>query len=315
LSVADTMATRSLSFDSALQELGTLFHRIALLQFAPEAIADGAERARLLPYANAFDPEFLQLCYQIVTHGRGDLALAPDEYAGFSMTLLRLAVFKPEQPGGLLAGKSEAASGGHPRVSRVSASFSLSADSNVAPQGGSANTPPSASATPSFATSEPVYVPVKSEQETCPSETLSPTIGHDGRANIDVSEDVSREWHELLTRLSLGGMVRELAKHCELVSRDGSQIKLRLSRTHEHLLNNRGAQDKLQSELQSHLGSSLRLNIDVGDLMSETPAQRMATEQRERFSHAVAALENDPFVRDVIKLFDATLNESSIKPL
>ena len=41
------MDARSLAFDSALQELATLFHRIALLQFAPQALADDAERQRL----------------------------------------------------------------------------------------------------------------------------------------------------------------------------------------------------------------------------------------------------------------------------
>jgi DNA polymerase-3 subunit gamma/tau len=86
LNVAAAMDARSLSFDSALQELATLFHRVALAQFAPQAMVDADERARLAPYAAALDAEFLQLCYQIAIHGRDDLDLAPDEYAGFSMT-------------------------------------------------------------------------------------------------------------------------------------------------------------------------------------------------------------------------------------
>ena len=95
LDIAGQMDERSLSFDSALQELATLFHRIALLQFAPDALADDGERARLAPYAQRFDAEFLQLCYQIAVTGREQLPLAPDEYAGFSMTLLRLFAFRP----------------------------------------------------------------------------------------------------------------------------------------------------------------------------------------------------------------------------
>jgi DNA polymerase III gamma/tau subunit len=77
LTVAAEMDARSLSFDSALQELATLFHRIALVQFAPEAIVDEAERARLASYAQRLDAEFLQLCYQIAINGRSDLSLAP----------------------------------------------------------------------------------------------------------------------------------------------------------------------------------------------------------------------------------------------
>ena len=104
LTVAAEMDARSLSFDSALQELAVLFHRIALLQFAPEAIADEAERARLAGHARRFDAEFLQLCYQIAINGRSDLSLAPDEYSGFLMTLLRLSAFNPEPPPALGAG-------------------------------------------------------------------------------------------------------------------------------------------------------------------------------------------------------------------
>jgi len=95
LAVANTMEARSLSFNSALQELATLFHRIALLQFAPQAMLDQTECERLAPYAERFNAEYLQLCYQIVIHGRDELALAPDEAAGFTMTLLRLHAFRP----------------------------------------------------------------------------------------------------------------------------------------------------------------------------------------------------------------------------
>lgn len=98
LAVADAMEARSLSFDAALQALASLLGRVALVQFAPTAVADEVERQRLLAHAAQFDAEFLQLAYQIVIHGRDELALAPDEYTGFAMTLLRLHAFRPEQP-------------------------------------------------------------------------------------------------------------------------------------------------------------------------------------------------------------------------
>jgi DNA polymerase-3 subunit gamma/tau len=44
-----------------------------------------------------FGPEELQLFYQIATHGRTELPLAPDEYAGFTMTLLRMLAFAPQE--------------------------------------------------------------------------------------------------------------------------------------------------------------------------------------------------------------------------
>ncbi|MFZ6813101.1 DNA polymerase III subunit gamma/tau [Undibacterium sp. Rencai35W] len=96
LDVADEMAARSLSYKAALQDLGSLLHQIAIAQMVPDAVADDApEREEVLRLANLFGKEEIQLFYQIVVHGRNELALAPDEYAGFSMTLLRLLAFRP----------------------------------------------------------------------------------------------------------------------------------------------------------------------------------------------------------------------------
>jgi DNA polymerase III subunit gamma/tau len=96
LEIADNMAARSVAFDGALQELATLLHRIALVQTLPQAIAeDEPDRARLMELAQAFTAEDLQLYYQIAIHGRDEIDLAPDEYAGFSMTMLRMLAFAP----------------------------------------------------------------------------------------------------------------------------------------------------------------------------------------------------------------------------
>jgi DNA polymerase III subunit gamma/tau len=96
LDVADEMATRSLSYSAALQDLGTLLHRIALAQTVPAALSDDvAEREDIMRLATAFDAEEVQLFYQIAVHGRNELSLAPDEYAGFSMALLRMLAFRP----------------------------------------------------------------------------------------------------------------------------------------------------------------------------------------------------------------------------
>src|SRR5690606_195686 len=74
----------------------TLLHRIALAQTVPQAIADDEpERVRLLELARAYTPEDTQLFYQIAIHGRDEIDLAPDEYAGFTMTLLRMLAFAP----------------------------------------------------------------------------------------------------------------------------------------------------------------------------------------------------------------------------
>ncbi|MFM0553772.1 DNA polymerase III subunit gamma/tau [Paraburkholderia sediminicola] len=101
LSVADEMALRSLSFSTALQDLASLLHRIAWAQFAPSSVLDEwPEAADLRRFAEALSAEQVQLFYQISTIGRSELGLAPDEYAGFTMTLLRMLAFEPAPTGG-----------------------------------------------------------------------------------------------------------------------------------------------------------------------------------------------------------------------
>ena len=96
LRIADDMMSRSVALDAALQDLATLLHRIALAQTVPQAITDDEpERLRLIELAQQFSAEEIQLFYQIAIHGRNEIDLAPDEYAGFSMTLLRMLAFMP----------------------------------------------------------------------------------------------------------------------------------------------------------------------------------------------------------------------------
>ena len=99
--IADEMAGRSLSFSGALQDLASLLQKIALAQVVPAAVQDDwpeADDVRRL--AARFDAQSVQLFYQFANLGRSELALAPDEYAGFTMTLLRMLAFQPGQSGG-----------------------------------------------------------------------------------------------------------------------------------------------------------------------------------------------------------------------
>lgn len=98
LRISNSMAERSVLFDVALQELATLLHRIALLQTVPQAIAeDELEEPRMLELAKMLTAEEVQLYYQVAIHGRDEIDLAPDEFAGFTMTLLRMLAFKPDR--------------------------------------------------------------------------------------------------------------------------------------------------------------------------------------------------------------------------
>src|SRR5687767_11861382 len=94
---AERISARSVSYESALDELAAILHRVALAHAGVEPASDDADSARLTEMAGRLDAGTVQVMYQIALLGRRDLALAPDEYAGFTMTVLRMISFV--QPG------------------------------------------------------------------------------------------------------------------------------------------------------------------------------------------------------------------------
>ena len=97
--VVDTteeLRIQGLSPASTLEEMGLVLQRMAVLQAVPGALdesdPDAAEVARL---AQVMPSDETQLLYSMCLHGRGELGLAPDEYAALTMVLLRLLAFKP----------------------------------------------------------------------------------------------------------------------------------------------------------------------------------------------------------------------------
>ncbi len=107
-------------------------------------------------------------------------------------------------------------------------------------------------------------------------------------------------------------MARQLAQHCELAEQAEGRIVLRLAPAHKHL---QVHQEKLRAELAKGLGRQLILEIRLDEPAGETPKARVENARRERQERAIAAIESDPFVREACDLFDASIDESTIKPL
>jgi len=97
VSMTNEMQTHSLSFDAGLAGIASILLRVALLQLSREPTAGyESDHERLAAMAAQLDPEAVQLHYQIAVQGRSDLPLAPDEYSGFLMALVRMLAFRPD---------------------------------------------------------------------------------------------------------------------------------------------------------------------------------------------------------------------------
>ena len=95
----DTLRANGLNAAATLEEMTGLLQRMAVLQAVPEREAlmasDDPDTPELVRLARALPADETQLLYSLCLHGRGELGLAPDEYAALTMVLLRLLAFKP----------------------------------------------------------------------------------------------------------------------------------------------------------------------------------------------------------------------------
>jgi DNA polymerase III subunit gamma/tau len=94
--LAEVNALRGLGLSAAgtLEEVARLLQQMAVEQALPgslDASDSDTETARTL--AAALPSDETQLLYSIAVHGRAELSLAPDEYAGLVMVLLRFMAF------------------------------------------------------------------------------------------------------------------------------------------------------------------------------------------------------------------------------
>ena len=112
LAGVDALRQHGLSAAGTLEELATLLQQMAIEQAVPGALPETdpdtpttRELAALLP------ADETQLLYSFVLHGRQELTLAPDAYAGLAMVLLRLLAFAPAGGGAVPKAAAPAARG------------------------------------------------------------------------------------------------------------------------------------------------------------------------------------------------------------
>ncbi|MFD2451969.1 DNA polymerase III subunit gamma/tau [Ideonella paludis] len=100
LEQCDALRGQGLSASGTLEEMARLLQQMAVEQMVPgalDATDPDTEAARRL--GSVLAPDETQLLYSICLQGRAELSLAPDEYAGLVMVLLRFMAFPPQEGG------------------------------------------------------------------------------------------------------------------------------------------------------------------------------------------------------------------------
>ena len=341
---SEALRLNGLSAASTLEEMTTVLQRMAVLQAVPEmaegdddADPDIAETARL---ARALPADETQLLYSLCLHGRGELGLAPDEYAGLTMVLLRLLAFKPSGSAATTqaGGAAEPQKKPQPELTRATApapapSAPPAAVAAVAPpapapalEARPAVAPPAPGAHAERAQVRPAYTasapalhepppppvqaappqPPQRPPASAPSTTPPPLVP------VPFGEIWGQTVNQLVAAEAVAALTRELGLQSELRSQEGSLWTLRVER---ESLNQAAAREKLQAALQTHVGDpALKLAVEVGPV-TDTPARRNGAAAAERQRAAEEMIQNDPLVQDMMRDWGAKIVPGSIRPL
>ncbi len=338
---SEALRVNGLSAASTLEEMTTVLQRMAVLQAVPSMMAkalvtdedtdpEATETARL---AQTLPPDETQLLYSLCLHGRGELGLAPDEYAALTMVLLRLLAFKPAgsvpQPP---ADKSGSAAELSKKPHNLPEPFSAVKPAKAAVDSAERDTPtpiaPSAVVeklevtvkTPETDDVEGLNRPVSQliraladpeliAKEPVPIEPAS--IEQVAPANSQLGDFWATLVMQLVTADAVKTMARELALQSQLVVMNSEVWTLRVE---SPSLNSSANIDKLQAAINAlEPGrAAIVLAVDIGPV-NDTPVRRNQALAKERQLQAEALINNDPFVQDMVRHWGGKVVPGSIK--
>jgi len=277
IEIAKQMDERNLSFDAALNDLANLIQMISVAQAIPESLeASYLERDQVIALTKKISAEQLQLLYQITILGRRDLYLAPDEYAGFTMTLLRMLSFIPQDS--------------------VISKTSVPLRKDIATQA---------------IKLEPVIKPNETSLDIAEDKKKIEVLDEVTNDKPKVTRSFDGNWRGLVDQLKLG-LVKALAQQSELVSFKDNEMILSIADEHKHLLNET-YQKKLESSLSEYFNQRIKLII-LQKGANNSPLKQKQEERSTLMKDTEHAILQDQFVKSLLNEFNAEIIPSSIKP-
>ncbi|HZT55996.1 MAG TPA: DNA polymerase III subunit gamma/tau C-terminal domain-containing protein, partial [Burkholderiaceae bacterium] len=307
----DGLRGLGLSATGTLDEMAALLQQMAVLQAVPDAIdADDPDAPDAQRLAASIAADTTQLLYSIALHGRAELGLAPDEYSGLVMVLLRMLAFRPSDAAAPAPGPAAAPA---PRPAQAPAQPAVVAPAPVLRVAAPASEPPPWLDAPfDDEVREPAAVAREPEAAYAASPVASPVSAFTPTA-------VGARWAELVRTLVEAGSIsafgRELALQAQCVALDEQAVpvvcRLRVER---EALRAAAPCEKLQAALAEALQRSVRLEVEAG-AADDSPAKRDAAERARRQAQAEQIIHDDPLVRALMAQYKtARIVPGSVKP-
>ncbi len=305
LAVADEMAARSVAFGPALDDLAALLQRIAIAQVVKlESVVTDPDASVVSELAGTMSAEDVQLYYSLALKGREELALAPDEQVGFTMTLLRMLSFTDRVSGGTVAAptpvRAQALAQTVPITSTTKPLLAPrpQAITHILP----AETPENALYT-SALSMIPGAVYVEKVIEKATEQAVETALEA-------TALEFNGDWTAFSSRLPLAGLTRELAMQSELLSYDAAQFKLRVPKS---TLLAAGALEKLQSALSAALGRAIKVETELGTV-SNSASLTAARAKSEKQQAAEQAAATDDLAVQLMQKFGGQIVPGSVRP-
>ena len=339
---ARQMAAEGTGFDNALAELALLLQRIALAQTVPAAIApNDPESPRLHALAQAFSGEQIQLYYQCALRGKQDLPHAPDEYAGFVMTLLRMLAFAPFAAENTPRNAEIAHTQMHEPAAQHPVSGSPKTDNP--PQGqpeipadAAEPVPPESAAAdigqPENQTAQPEHGFANAAEEPAPAESKSkptkkgspknkaappaePQRQPETAADSPMPPFAAEHWHKITARIGTQvAAARMLLEHTAWAGWENGILHLATDPANTKSRVNKEYLDRIARVLSQAYAMPVRIQTQpLNETQKyETPAMRRERQTAENRARAQTLLEQDTTLRNIQEIFGTKWIEDSL---
>ena len=339
---ARQMAAEGTGFDNALAELALLLQRIALAQTVPAAIApNDPESPRLHALAQAFSGEQIQLYYQCALRGKQDLPHAPDEYAGFVMTLLRMLAFAPFAAENTPRNAEIAHTQMHEPAAQHPVSGSPKTDNP--PQGqpeipadAAEPVPPEPAAAdigqPENQTAQPEHEFANAAEEPAHAESKSkptkkgspknkaappaePQRQPETAADSPMPPFAAEHWHEITARIGTQvAAARMLLEHTAWAGWENGILHLATDPANTKSRVNKEYLDRIARVLSQAYAMPVRIQTQPLDETQkhETPAMRRERQTAENRARAQTLLEQDTTLRNIQEIFGTKWIDDSL---
>jgi DNA polymerase-3 subunit gamma/tau len=302
IGAVDGLRALGLSAGGTLEEMASLLQQMAVAQAVPQALDDqDPETPEVARLAALLAADETQLLYSIVLHGRAEIGLAPDEYSGLVMVLLRLLAFAPHEGGAATEARPAT-----PRPARATAAAEVrpAARSVAAPR-----EPPPWEDESTSADHQPAAPLIAQEPPAAGSPRT--TRADSSPPSPALGDRWERQVRELIAAGSITALARELALQAQCVGLEGQRWRLRVER---EALAAAAQRERLQAALGDALGAAVELEIEIG-AAEDTPAQRDAALRARRQEAAERIIQDDPLVRAVMQQYStARIVPGSVKP-